>query len=222
RCSYCMPAEGLAWLPREEILTTAEVIRVVGVAVGLGVTEVRLTGGEPLLRMDLVDVVAGIRSAYPSVAVSLTTNGIGLDRLAEPLRDAGLQRVNVSLDTLRRDRFTSLARRDRLADVLRGLSVASAVGLAPVKVNTVLLRGVNDDEAVSLLRFCLDNGYELRFIEQMPLEPQHSWDRATMVTADEILAALSAEWSLSPIDEADHAPARRWLVDGGPATVGVI
>ena len=225
RCSYCMPPEGLDWLPKPELLTDDEVVRLVGVAVGLlGVTEVRFTGGEPLLRRGLPGIVARVAALRPRPEISLTTNGIGLNRLAEPLHQAGLDRVNVSLDTLRPDRFETLARRDRLDDVLAGLAAAAATGLAPVKVNTVLMRGVNDDEAVPLLRFCLEHGYQLRFIEQMPLDAQHGWRRENMVTADEILAALSEEFLLTP-DDPDargSAPAEAFTVNGGPARVGVI
>ena len=156
--------------------------------------------------------------------MSLTTNGIGLARTAQALADAGLDRVNVSLDTLDRERFAQLARRDRLADVLPGLEAAEAAGLEPVKVNTVLMRGVNDDEAVPLLRWALAPGYQLRFIEQMPLDAQHGWDRDEMVTADEILGRLAEAFTLTPVgaDERGSAPAEEWLVDGGPARVGVI
>jgi cyclic pyranopterin phosphate synthase len=225
RCSYCMPPEGLDWLPKPELLTDDEVVRLAGVAVGrLGVTEVRFTGGEPLLRRGLPGIVARVAALRPRPEISLTTNGIGLNRLAEPLHQAGLDRVNVSVDTLRPERFKTLARRDRLDDVLAGLSAAAATGLAPVKVNTVLMRGVNDDEAVPLLRFCLEHGYQLRFIEQMPLDAQHGWRRENMVTADEILAALSAEFLLTPDDPAARgsAPAEAFTVNGGPARVGVI
>jgi cyclic pyranopterin phosphate synthase len=225
RCSYCMPPEGLDWLPKPELLTDDEVVRLAGVAVGLlGVTEVRFTGGEPLLRRGLPGIVARVAALRPRPEISLTTNGIGLNRLAVPLHQAGLDRVNVSLDTLRPERFKTLARRDRLDDVLAGLSAAAATGLAPVKVNTVLMRGVNDDEAVPLLRFCLEHGYQLRFIEQMPLDAQHGWRRENMVTADEILAALSAEFLLTPDDPAARgsAPAEAFTVNGGPARVGVI
>jgi GTP 3',8-cyclase len=225
RCSYCMPAEGLQWLPRPELLTDDELIRVIGLAVTrLGITEVRFTGGEPLLRRGLTGIVERVAALRPRPQTSLTTNGIGLDRLAGPLRAAGLDRINVSLDTLTPAVFADLARRDRLDDVLAGLRAAAAAGLTPVKVNTVLMRGVNDHEAVPLLRFCLDRGYQLRFIEQMPLDAQHGWRRAQMVTADEILAALSAEFTLTPDDPADRgsAPAESFLVDGGPARVGVI
>jgi GTP 3',8-cyclase len=225
RCSYCMPPEGLEWLPKPTILTDDEVVRLVGIAVRqLGVTEVRFTGGEPLLRRGLVGIVAGTAALRPRPEISLTTNGIGLDRLAEPLRAAGLDRINVSLDTLRPDAFRALARWDRLGDVLAGLAAAAATGLAPVKVNAVLMRGFNDDEAIPLVRFCLERGYQLRFIEQMPLDAQHGWRRDDMVTADEILALLSAEYSLTPDDPAARgsAPAEAFLVDGGPARIGVI
>jgi GTP 3',8-cyclase len=224
RCTYCMPAEGLDWLPKPELLTDDEVVRLVGIATALlGVQEVRFTGGEPLLRRGLAGIVARTAELRPRPEISLTTNGIGLDRLAGQLREAGLDRINVSLDTVRPEVFATLARRDRLADVLAGLSSAAASGLAPVKVNAVLMRGLNDDEAVPLLRFCLEHGYHLRFIEQMPLDAQHGWRRAQMVTADEILAELSAEFKLEP-DNAGRgsAPAESFLIDGGPARVGVI
>jgi cyclic pyranopterin phosphate synthase len=225
RCSYCMPAEGLDWLPGPALLTDDEVARLISVAVRrLGITEVRFTGGEPLLRRGLPGLVAATAALDPRPEISLTTNGIGLARLAGPLRAAGLDRLNVSLDTLSRETFKTLARRDRLTDVLAGLAAAAAAGLAPVKVNAVLIRGINDHEAAALLRFCLDHGYDLRFIEQMPLDAQHGWRRADMVTADEILAALSAEFTLTPEDPADRgsAPAERFLVDDGPGHVGVI
>jgi cyclic pyranopterin phosphate synthase len=225
RCSYCMPPEGLEWLPSADLLTDDELVRLVGIAVrDLGVTQVRFTGGEPLLRRGLPGIVARIASLRPRAELSLTTNAIGLARLAGPLRAAGLDRVNVSLDTLSRETFITLARRDRLADVLAGLAAAARAGLTPVKVNAVLMRGVNDHEAPALLRFCLEHGYRLRFIEQMPLDAQHGWRRADMVTADEIMATLSGDFTLKPDDSADRgsAPAEIFCVDGGPATVGII
>jgi GTP 3',8-cyclase len=225
RCSYCMPAEGLEWLPKPELLTDDEVLRLIRIGVEkLGITEVRFTGGEPLLRRGLPVIVAGTAALRPRPKLSLTTNGIGLDRLAGPLHAAGLDRINVSLDTLRPETFRALARRDRLGDVLAGLAAAAATGLAPVKVNAVLMRGLNDDEAVPLTRFCLERGYQIRFIEQMPLDAQHGWRRDNMVTADEILLALSEEFSLTPDDPAARgsAPAEAFLVDGGPARIGVI
>ena len=224
RCSYCMPPEGLEWLPGPELLTDDEVVRLVSVAVGLGVTEVRFTGGEPLLRRGLVSLVERVGALTPRPRMQVTTNGIGLERVAPALAAAGLDRVNVSLDTLDRERFVTIARRDRLADVLGGLAAAADAGLTPVKINTVLMRGVNDDEAVPLLRWALGEGYHLRFIEQMPLDAQHGWDRATMVTADEILARLTEAFTLDPVagDERGSAPAEEWVVDGGPGRVGVI
>ncbi|OLT18374.1 cyclic pyranopterin phosphate synthase [Actinomadura sp. CNU-125] len=225
RCSYCMPPEGLDWLPKPELLTDDEVARLVGIGVErLGIREVRYTGGEPLLRRGLPAIVRRTAALRPRPQISLTTNGIGLDRLAAPLADAGLDRVNVSLDTLDRATFERLAHRDRFDDVLRGLAAARSAGLAPVKVNAVLMRGVNDHEAVPLLRYCLEHGYRLRFIEQMPLDAQHGWTRDDMITADEILDRLGAAFALAPEgpDERGSAPAESFLVDGGPATVGVI
>ncbi|MEU7529917.1 GTP 3',8-cyclase MoaA [Saccharothrix sp. NPDC042600] len=224
RCTYCMPAEGLDWLPKRELLSDAELVRLIGVAVTrLGVTNIRFTGGEPLLRPGLEDVIAATAALDPRPRISMTTNGLSLARRAAGLVRAGLDRVNVSLDTLDPARFRALTRRDRLDDVFAGLAAARDAGMAPVKVNAVLMRGVNEDEAVPLLRYCLEHGYQLRFIEQMPLDPQHGWNRDDMVTAEEILAALRTAFDLTPEPgERGGAPAERWLVDGGPAAVGVI
>jgi cyclic pyranopterin phosphate synthase len=224
RCICCLPADGLPWLPRQQLLTDAEVIRLIGLAVTrLGVGEVRFTGGEPLLRPGLEQIIGATAALRPRPDISMTTNGLGLATRADRLVAAGLTRINVSLDTLRADRFHALARRDRLEDTLAGLAAAHRVGLQPVKVNTVLVRGHNDDEAPELLRFCLEHGYELRFIEQMPLDADHAWQRASKLSAAEILASLSCEFALTPLGERrGSAPAERWLVDGGPATVGII
>ncbi|WP_436699715.1 GTP 3',8-cyclase MoaA [Nocardioides sp. BYT-33-1] len=224
RCTYCMPPEGLDWLPGDDQLTDDEVVRLIGIAVGrLGVREVRFTGGEPLVRRGLVDIVRRVRALDAGVEMSITTNALGLARTAHALAEAGLSRANVSLDTVRSDTFHQITRRDRLTDVVEGLAAAEAAGLGPVKVNAVLLRGVNDDQAPELLAWCLERGYHLRFIEQMPLDAQHGWDRAAMVTADEILASLSAAYRLTPAAEPrGSAPAELFAVDGGPATVGVI
>ena len=213
RCSYCMPPEGLDWLPKPEVLTGDEVARLVRIGVEtLGIREVRFTGGEPLLRRDLVSIIAATAALSPRPEISLTTNGIGLDR------------INVSLDTLRPEVFRKLSHRDRLSDVLTGLAAAAAAGLTPVKVNTVLMRDLNEDEAPDLLRYCMEHGYELRFIEQMPLDAQHGWQRTEMITADEIFDSLSRAFNLSEDSERVRgaAPAETFLVDGGPARVGVI
>lgn len=222
RCSYCMPAEGLDWLPDETVLTDDEVVRLVRIGVQqLGVAEVRFTGGEPLVRRGLVDIVR--RTHELGVETSLTTNALGLARVAPALAAAGLDRVNVSLDSVRRETFHEITRRDRLADVVAGLDAARAAGLGPVKVNAVLMRGINDDQAPELLAWSLEQGYELRFIEQMPLDAQHRWSREGMVTADEIFAALDAAFVLTPVEEPrGSAPAELFHVDGGPGTVGVI
>jgi cyclic pyranopterin phosphate synthase len=225
RCAYCMPPEGLDWLPTPEVLTGDEIVRLIRIGVEtLGIREVRFTGGEPLLRRDLASVIAATAALSPRPDISLTTNGIGLDRRAAALREAGVDRINVSLDTLRPEVFRKLTRRDRLADVLSGLAAAAAVGFTPVKVNTVLMRGQNDEEAPELLRYCAERGYELRFIEQMPLDAQHGWKRAEMVTAEEIFRLLSASFELSEDTERMRgaAPAETYLVNGGPARVGVI
>jgi cyclic pyranopterin phosphate synthase len=225
RCTYCMPEQGMQWLAKPTLLTTEELLRLTAVAVDLGIEEVRLTGGEPLLRRDIIDVVTGIRAIHGSVGppeVSMTTNALGLERTAEALAAAGMGRVNVSLDTLRPDRFRELARRDRLDDTLAGIRAAYRAGLHPLKLNAVLMRGINDDEALDLLDFALEHGYEMRFIEQMPLDAQHGWTREEMVTGAEILASLRQGHELVPVGQRGSAPAERYLVDGGPATVGVI
>jgi len=225
RCTYCMPADGVPWLARSTMLTTDEIVQVARVGVESGITEIRLTGGEPLLRVDVVDVVrrlTALTGPSGSPEVSLTTNALRLPALASPLRDAGLSRVNISLDTLDRARFISLTRRDRLVETLAGIAAADAAGLRPVKLNAVAMRGVNDDEVVALTRFAVDRGYQMRFIEQMPLDGGHTWDRTEMVTQAEILARLNAEFTLTEVPGRGAAPAELWTVDGGPATVGVI
>jgi cyclic pyranopterin phosphate synthase len=188
----------------------------------MGIDQVRLTGGEPLLRPDVVDVVRRIYALTHAPKISLTTNGLRLAQVAQPLADAGLERVNISLDTLNRDRFAAMTHRDRLDDVLVGIEAAKKAGLLPIKVNAVLMRGVNDDEAVPLLRHALDNGWQLRFIEQMPLDAGGLWARPTMVTADEIMQLLVAEFDLTPVPTRGSAPAEEFFVDGGPETVGII
>ena len=227
RCTYCMPAEGLPWLPTPDLLTDDEILRLISVGVSrLGITHVRLTGGEPLLRKNLEVLVAGIAALRPRPSIALTTNGIGLARRAEALAAAGLDRINISLDTLDPDTFARLTRRRRLPDVLAGVRAARAAGLHPVKINSVLLRGVNEHEATNLLHWAMAEGAQLRFIEQMPLDAQHGWRRDEMVTAAEIRARLSEHVSLVE-DEQDaaargSAPAELFRVAGTDYAVGVI
>ena len=224
RCTYCMPAEGLPWLSKAARLTDDEFVRLADLFVRLGVRSIRLTGGEPLVHPTLPDVIRRLVALAPRPELSLTTNGVTLERSAAELAKAGLDRINISVDTLDRDRFTELTRRDRLADVLSGVAAAALAGLAPVKINSVLVRDGNLHEAPALLGWALRSGYELRFIEQMPLDAQHGWDRAEMITAEEIFDSLSGAFELSEDSERERgaAPAETFLVDGGPARVGVI
>ena len=223
RCQYCMPAEGLDWMPTEETLTDDELIRLIGIGVErLGVRDVRFTGGEPLLRRGLPAIIAATKALRPTPRTAITSNGLGLERTAQALADAGLDRVNISLDTTDPETFARITRRDRLSDVIAGLQAAADAGLEPVKVNAVLLRGFNDQEAPDLLRWCMKHDYELRFIEQMPLDAQHGWQRDEMVTADETLNRLREVFRLTPLDGRGSAPAEKFLVDGGPHTVGII
>jgi cyclic pyranopterin phosphate synthase len=235
RCTYCMPAEGLEWLAKQAVMSAEEIVRIVRVGVDLlGVRELRLTGGEPLVRADLVNIIAALRKAHPELPISMTTNGVGLDKKAAALKAAGLTRINVSLDSLHEETFAELTRRPFLDRVLAGVDAAWAAGLGPVKLNAVLMRGINDAESPSLLAWALDRGYELRFIEQMPLDADHGWTRRNMITAAEIRDLLSTDYVLSPDPRArDGAPAERFEVRrrvAGPAdshgpvlgTVGII
>jgi cyclic pyranopterin phosphate synthase len=209
-----MPAEGLEWLSKQAVMTKDEIIRIVRVGVQtLGVRELRLTGGEPLVRADLVEIIAALRAEHPDLPISMTTNGVGLDKKAAALKAAGLTRINVSLDSLHEETFTKLTRRPFLDRVLAGVDAAWEAGLGPVKLNAVLMRGINDAESPHLLAWALDRGYELRFIEQMPLDADHGWTRRNMITAAEIREMLSADFVLSADPrERDGAPAERFEV----------
>ena len=227
RCTYCMPVEGLEWLPRADVLTDEEILRLITIGVErLGIKTVRLTGGEPLLRKNLELLVADIAALTPAPEIALTTNGIGLAARAEKLAAAGLKRINVSLDTLDPGTFAELAHRPRLADVLAGIAAAREAGLNPVKINSVLLRGVNDHEAYDLLRWAMAEQVQLRFIEQMPLDPQHGWQREGMITAAEIKRHLSRHVELveDPEDVLNRgsAPAELFRIVGTNYSVGII
>jgi len=209
RCTYCMPAQGLPFRPPDALMQADEITRLARIAVTeLGVRQVRFTGGEPLLRADLVDIVRSVAALDPRPEISLTTNAIGLSSRAGALADAGLDRINVSLDTIHASTFLEVTRRPFLERVLAGIDAAAAAGMSPIKINAVLMRGVNDQEAADLLDWSLARGFELRFIEQMPLDADHAWTRDAMVTAEEIRRRLSARFDLEP----DHAPR-----DGAPA-----
>ncbi|TRZ84490.1 MAG: GTP 3',8-cyclase MoaA [Streptomycetaceae bacterium] len=222
RCTYCMPHDFSDWLKSDHLLDTNELMSVISAAVSVGIEEIRLTGGEPLLRADIVDIVTRISALPNAPKLSLTTNGLRLVELAKPLKDAGLERINVSLDTLDRERFKKLTHRDRINDVFAGLTSARDAGLAPIKINSVLLRGINDDEAPALLQWAMSEGFSLRFIEQMPLDAGGIWDRTTMVTAQEMLASLSDHFELSPVPDRGSSPAEEFYINGTIETVGII
>ena len=217
-----MPHDFAAWIPNDDLLTTDELLTIIEVAVSQGIDEVRLTGGEPLLRPDIVEIVDRIAGIANAPRLTLTTNGLRLKELAQPLAKAGLNRINVSLDTLDRERFKKLTYRDRFNDVIEGLHAAKAAGLFPIKINSVLLEGINDDESAALLEWALENEYSLRFIEQMPLDAGGIWDRATMVSADQIYADLSTRYTLTPVDGRGSSPAEEFYINGTHATVGII
>ena len=224
RCTYCMPAEGMQWVPREEVLTFEEIERIARVCVErFGFASIRLTGGEPTVRAHLPVLVQKL--ADLGVDLSMTTNGASLGLLAADLKAAGLQRVNVSLDSLRRDRFLALTRRDALDDVLDGIDAAVAAGFDPVKVNCVMMRGVNDDEAVDFARFGRERGVVVRFIEFMPLDADGAWAADKVVPASELVAAIDAEFPIEPVDAGAvraAAPAARWRYKDGAGEVGMV
>ncbi|RBP64193.1 cyclic pyranopterin monophosphate synthase subunit MoaA [Brevibacterium sanguinis] len=214
RCSYCMPEEGVEFMSRESAMTAEEIVRFVRIGVEkFGVDQVRFTGGEPLTRRDITDIIAGVADLDPRPNIALTTNAIGLDNRAQRLKDAGLDRINVSLDTVDPDTFARITRRPFLDRVLAGIRGAQDAGLDPVKINAVLLPGVNDQQAPDLLAWCLERGLRLRFIEQMPLDAGHSWARTSMITAADIFALLDPHYILTP-DSAPRggAPAEKFLV----------
>lgn len=244
RCTYCMPAEGLPAIARDDLLTPAEIARLVGIAVReLGVRDIRFTGGEPLMRADLEEIVARSREAADldgldhregdldgldhraldrRASLSMTTNGIGLDKRIDALVAAGLDRVNISLDTVDRDHFARLTRRDRLPAVLQGIEAARRAGVTPLKINAVLMRDTLAG-AADLLAWALEHGAHLRFIEQMPLDADEQWAMDNMVPAQQLIDTLSARFALTePHRDDPSAPAEEWLVNGGPATVGII
>jgi cyclic pyranopterin phosphate synthase len=222
RCTYCMPAEGLTWLPRSEILTFEEMTRLLGVFLSLGVRSIKVTGGEPTVRTDLPTLVGMFREAGPELDISMTTNGTLLDRLAEPLARAGLDRVSVSCDSLLRHRFAEMTRRDALEKVLGGLDAAEAAGLTPIKINCVLIGGTNDDEVVEFARWSRRTGHLVRFIEYMPLDAEHAWERAKVVPSARVLEHISAEFPLVAEGSAGEPATAYRFADGAPGGIGVI
>ena len=227
RCTYCMPAEGMTWLDRSEVLTYEEIERVARICVEkFGVDSLRLTGGEPTVRAHLPQLIAKLAAlrlpdgTKPDIA--LTTNGATLRNIALELRNAGLDRINVSLDSLKPERFFAMTRRDELHNVLAGIAEAQIAGFSPMKVNAVVERGANDDEILDLVRYGRDNNVEVRFIEFMPLDATNEWERNKVVSQDEIVATIAAEFPLELMPARGAAPADRWRFLDGKGTVGVI
>ena len=227
RCTYCMPAEGMTWLDRSEVLTYEEIERVARICVEtFGVDSLRLTGGEPTVRAHLPQLISKLAAlrlpdgTKPDIA--LTTNGATLRNIAVELRNAGLDRINVSMDSLKPERFFAMTRRDELHNVLAGITEAQVAGFTPMKVNAVVERGANDDEILDLVRYGRDNNVEVRFIEFMPLDATNEWERNKVVSQDEIVATIAAEFPLELMPARGAAPADRWRFLDGKGTVGVI
>ena len=227
RCTYCMPAEGMTWLDRSEVLTYEEIERVARICVEkFGVDSLRLTGGEPTVRAHLPQLISKLAAlrlpdgTKPDIA--LTTNGATLRNIALELRNAGLDRINVSLDSLKPERFFAMTRRDELHNVLAGITEAQVAGFSPMKVNAVVERGANDDEILDLVRYGRDKNVEVRFIEFMPLDATNEWERNKVVSQDEIVATIAAEFPLELMPSRGAAPADRWRFLDGKGTVGVI
>jgi cyclic pyranopterin phosphate synthase len=223
RCTYCMPAEGLPWLPKAEILTFEEIAHLLRIFMDLGVTGVKLTGGEPTVRHDFVGLVRMLReTGGDGLEISMTTNGLLLDRLAQPLKDAGLDRVTVSCDSLMRHRFAEMTRRDALDKVFAGIAAADAAGLTPLKLNCVVIAGTNDDEVVDLARYSRGTGYEVRFIEYMPLDAEQAWERAKVLPSAELLARIDAVYPLVAVRHGVEPATSYRFADGAPGGVGTI
>jgi GTP 3',8-cyclase len=223
RCRYCMPPEGLPWMDKAEVLSFEEIARLARILVESGVDSIKITGGEPLVRRDVPTLVQMIRSIDTSLDMSITTNGFLLADTAASLAAAGLDRVTVSCDSLIKHRFADMTLRDALDRVMEGIRVAAECGLTPVKINAVVIKGQNEDEVTSFAQLARDTGYEVRFIEYMPLDAQEQWSAAGVVPGAEILAAIAATWPLEPVGDADNEPTTSFsFADGAPGRVGVI
>jgi len=222
RCRYCMPPEGLPWVPKDQILTYEEITRLAGILIGLGVNSIKVTGGEPLVRRDSPTLIGMLRDLDPGLDISMTTNGYLLADAAPGLVAAGLDRVTVSCDSLIRHRFADMTLRDALGEVLRGLAAAAESGLTPVKVNTVVIRGTNEDEVVDFAALARRTGYEVRFIEYMPLDAQDAWVAENVVPAAEILERIETIYPLRPLTHGAEPGVTHAFSDGAPGSIGVI
>jgi cyclic pyranopterin phosphate synthase len=222
RCTFCMPAEGLQWLPKVEILSFEELTRLLALFVRLGVRSLKVTGGEPTVRADLPKLVRMFRDVGPDLDISITTNGLLLDTLAAPLAEAGLDRATVSFHSLKPHRFAEMTRRDALDKVLRGLKAAKAAGLWPIKINCVVMGGTNEDEVVAFAEWARETGYDVRFIEYMPLDAQHAWEREKVVPGARILEEIHAHYPLQAESHGNEPAASYGFADGAPGRIGVI
>lgn len=222
RCTYCMPNDFSDWIPKDRHLTPHEMVEIIGIAVKMGITSIRLTGGEPLLYPHIIEIVESIKKLEKAPELSMTTNGVALKQMAASLRDVGLDRINISLDTLVPERFKLLTHRSYFDKVIEGIKAAQEAGFAPIKINAVLIRGINDDEVIPLVKWALESKINLRFIEQMPLDAGRTWNREQMVTADEIFTVLSKEFNLQPVPNRDSSPAEEFYVNGGVEKIGII
>jgi len=224
RCVYCMPAEGLAWLPKREILSYEEILRLARIFIDLGIRTVRLTGGEPLMRQDIDVLIEGLTRLQPDLDLSMTTNGFFLQEKARRLAEAGLKRINVSLDSLIPERFERMVRRDGqlVFKILEGMRVARQAGLSPIKLNCVVMRGYNEDELVAFARLGRDHDYQVRFIEYMPLDAQGEWSMKTVVPGAEILARIHEAIPLAPANGNGSEPATVYRFADGRGSIGVI
>ncbi len=221
RCTYCMPESGVDWISKAKHLTAEELNRVVGILCELGISEIRLTGGEPLLHPEILDIVKILNKLPTKPEISMTTNATRLDKLAFELKSAGLKRLNISLDTLNPNTFKELTRRDGFEETMAGISAAKLAGF-PIKINSVLMRNINDSEAILLLDWAIENNFELRFIEQMPLDAQHAWDKNLMITQQEIFEALSKKYKLVSLKNRGSDPAELFSIEGTNIKVGII
>ena len=224
RCFYCMPEEGVRFMEREEILTFEEIERFVRVAVSLGITKLRITGGEPLVRRDLARLIEKLNAIEGVRDIALTTNAVLLSQQARDLHDAGLRRLNIHLDTLDRERFRQITRRDDLPRVLAGIDAAAEAGFKQIKINIVAVKNLIEPDLVPMALFCRERGFEPRFIEFMPLDSQSLWDKGKVLLASDIIATLSKEISpLVPAPDRDpRAPATEYLYEDGKGRVGLI
>ncbi len=223
RCTYCMPAEGMVFFDRAEVLTFEEIVRFVRVGARLGITDLRLTGGEPLVRRDLHVLVRQLAGVEGIRDIGLTTNGILLAEQAQDLYDAGLRRINVSVDSLDPEKFAKITRRDVFHKVMAGLEAAERAGMSPIKINTIAMRGFTEEEILGFARLARERPYEVRFIEYMPLGADDVWEADKVLTQDEILERIHAVWPLEPVEEADsRAPADTFRFSDGKGKIGVI